>query len=184
MARFLRFFLVFFLGYGVSSLWGVMVLPLDLSQLTHQAGRAFVGRCLETSAELDEYGIPATYVRFHVEEGLKGVRSGEEILVKFFGAHRGLRKLRDGESAIVPPKTIAVGSSSYLPGEEYLLFLYPESQYGFTSAVGAGQGKFIIRTNPDGEKDIVNPYPYPMKRQDLQSLKLMRREIQKLVIHP
>jgi hypothetical protein len=33
-------------------------------------------------------------------------------------------------------------------GEEVLLFLYPESQYGFTSPVGAGQRKFVVGDDP------------------------------------
>jgi hypothetical protein len=120
------------------------VLPLNLSQLTDQAGRIFVGRCVSVDSELDESGLPSTYARFKVDQGLKGVSAGETVLIKQYGVARGPLKVAEGESAIVPMKTMSLGGGSYRPGSQYLLFLYPESELGFTSPVGGGQGKFEI----------------------------------------
>jgi hypothetical protein len=119
-------------------------LPLNLDQLTEQADRIFVGRCESVTEALDERGLPATYARFRVEEGLKGVSGGRTVLIKQFGAARAPLKVAEGESAVVAPKTVALSGASYRPGASYLLFLYPESDWGFTSPVGGGQGRFEI----------------------------------------
>ncbi|HEX5038479.1 MAG TPA: hypothetical protein VFX30_15095 [bacterium] len=122
------------------------VLPLSLSQLTGQAGRIFVGTCVSLTTDLDENGIPATYARFAVSDGVKGAASGETILIKQFGTSRAPLKVGEGESAVVPMKTISLAASPYEAGKDYLLFLYPESDLGFTSPVGAGQGRFEIQS--------------------------------------
>jgi len=45
----------------------------------------------------------------------------------------------------------------YHVGEEVVLFLYPESEYRFTSPVGGGQGKFNLRPDPQtGERVVTN----------------------------
>ncbi|HSA59693.1 MAG TPA: hypothetical protein VLJ37_08420 [bacterium] len=120
------------------------VLPLSLERLAAQAERIFVGRCQGVSTELDERGVPATYARFQVEEGLKGVAGGGTVLIKQFGASRPELKVAEGESVLVSPKTMTLAGASYRPGASYLLFLYPESDWGFTSPVGGGQGRFEI----------------------------------------
>jgi len=145
-ARKIALWIMFSATFSVSAL-GMSVLPMDLSQLTRKADRIFVGRCLEVTSDLDENQIPSTYVRFQVLEGIKGVVSGETILIKEFGVFSPWRSLqvREGESALVPMKTLRVSEGEYRSGEEYLLFLYPNSDRGFTSPVGAGQGKFVVK---------------------------------------
>ncbi len=134
-----------------------MVLPLDLKAMTAQSGQIFVGRCREVLTDLDENGIPSTYVRFDVVKGIKGATSGEQILVKHFGVRRPPLDVREGESAIVPMKTMTIGGAGYEEGRDYLLFLYPESSLGFTSPIGAGQGRFQISTDQAGLQTAVNP---------------------------
>ncbi len=132
------------------------VLPLSLDQLAAQADRIFVGRCESVTVALDERGVPATYARFQVEEGLKGVAGGGTILVKQFGDARTALKVAEGESAVVSPKTMTLAGAAYRPGASYLLFLYPESDRGFTSPVGGGQGRFeILSSGPSAL--AVNP---------------------------
>jgi len=139
------------------------VLPLTLSQMTDQAGRIFVGKCVSLSSDLDENGIPATYARFEVEDGVKGTASGESVLVKQFGTSRAPLKVGEGESAVVPLKTMSLTGGSYEAGRDYLLFLYPESTLGFTSPVGAGQGRFEVKEggsnghSPLQAASVVNP---------------------------
>src|SRR5579885_2032037 len=89
---------------GVSLLYGApaaatMVLPLDLKQMTDQAGRILVGHCEDLTQELDENGMPATYVHLTVLDGIKGVATGDRILIKQFGAARRPLKVAEGENA-------------------------------------------------------------------------------------
>lgn len=100
---------------------GTTVLPLDLAEMTRQAGKIFVGRTVGVEPFLDEGGLPSTYLRFRVITGLKGTRNGEGVFVKIYGTE---------------------ASSRFRIGTDTLLFLYPESSLGFTSPVGAGQGCF------------------------------------------
>lgn len=130
-------------------LQGMTVLPLDLASMTRQSQKIFVGRCLRRETDLDEYGIPATFVRFHIVQGLKGVTTGEEILVKQFGVSERPLYVREGEKALVPLRSLSAPGKSYVVGREYLLFFYPESAWGYTSPVGGGQGRFEIQSvNP------------------------------------
>jgi len=115
--------------------------------MTAQAGRIFIGKCVSVTVDLDENGIPSTFARFEVEEGVKGADSGQTILIKQFGALRTPLKVGEGESRVVPMKTISLAGGSYETGSEYLLFLYPESSLGFTSPVGAGQGRFEVKAD-------------------------------------
>lgn len=131
--------------FGIAqSAWGMMVLPLDLSQMSRQAGKIFVARCHGVETGLDENRIPSTFVRLTVLDGIKGVETGDELLVKQFGDFREIPPVVEGQGAIVPMKGMSLAPGSYRPGSEYLLFLYPESSLGFTSPVGAGQGRFEV----------------------------------------
>lgn len=179
MTFFLRVLSLTALFFSPLSLWGTMVLPLDLPQMTRQAEKIFVGRCQESAVELDENGIPATYVRFQVLQPLKGVSEGETVLIKQYGVLKEPLQVREGEKAIVPLKSISLSPKGYRPGEEYLLFFYPESILGFTSPVGAGQGKFEILTDKQGLKVVQNPASYrlPVK------FDRMIETVQKLVVH-
>jgi hypothetical protein len=47
-------------------------------------------------------------------------------------------------------------TAEYQVGQELVLFLYPESQYGLTSPVGAGQGRFRVLRDASGGALIVN----------------------------
>lgn len=85
-----------------------------------------------------------TAIRFHVLKGLKGVGDGQEIRIHQFGVPEEPTVVLEGEKAIVPMKTMTSSGGSYRKGEEYLLFLYPDSVLGLTSPVGGGQGKFQI----------------------------------------
>jgi hypothetical protein len=154
--------------------------------MTREAGKVFYGKCLDVSVELDENNIPSTYARFQVVQGVKGTFDGEELLVKFHGAQREALKVREGESAIVPLKTMTLSSKAYLPGVDYLLFLYPESSLGFTSPIGGGQGRFEVL--PDKSvlnhlgnrflKDAHNP-----SEGGAVPLKQMLKDVSALVVH-
>jgi hypothetical protein len=188
MIFFSRIFLLITFLYAPTSLWGTMALPLNLSQMTEQAGTVFVGRCLESSPELDENRMPATLTRFEVLNGIKGVSTGEKILIKTYGVAKEPLDVREGEKAIVPLKSMTLSGGGFRPNEEYLLFLYPESRLGFTSPVGGGQGKFEILTGRQGEKLVLNPFgnhflkEFPASGRPIQLEKAIET-VQKLVVH-
>ena len=150
--------LLFFLTFLLSSvgfqgpLLATMVLPLSLSQMTQKSDKIFVGRCLESSSELDENQIPSTYIRFEVLKGLKGVQTGDSVLIKQFGMKAMPSHVEEGQRAIIPLRSLSITKDIYRPGDEMFLFLYGESVLGFTSPVGAGQGRLILQKNNAAEK--------------------------------
>jgi hypothetical protein len=83
---------------------------------------------------------------------LKGVRDGETIWVKTFGWTK----------TSCSPLQLVVGS------------LYPDSEMGFTSFVGLGQGRFLVQFDPDGGRKIRSPFPH--LEEELSSLDLERFE--------
>ena len=141
----------------IPSLQATMVVPMNLSQMTRDAEKIFRGVCTSIETELDENNMPATYIRFQVLEGIKGLESGETVLIKQAGSSKDPVKLLDGEKVILPMKSLSLSSRSYEEGKEYLLFYYPESEWGFTSPVGAGQGLFEVETDSRGMKSVINP---------------------------
>ena len=158
MQRLLFLFLIVLSVILSAAAQAVMVLPLNVTQMTQQAGQIFMGRCTKSEILLDENNIPSTQVRFLVISGFKGVVDGEEVGIKQFGVTKQPLRVVEGESVIVPAKSMAVASQNYEVGQEYLLFFYPESSLGFTSPVGAGQGKFQILVDSHGEKSVINPF--------------------------
>ena len=90
-------------------------------------------------------GVATVLVDFHVEDGIRGVRTGQTLAIREWA---GLWEL--GER--------------YRPGERVLLFLYPPSKLGLTSPVGGPRGRF--RIGPDGRVifdpgGIGIPAPHP-----------------------
>ena len=105
---------------------------LTLEQMVERAEVVFVGRCLtSTSQEDPQFRRTVTVTEFEVVEPLKG-RLGETHVVKQYGS------IGEGTSHRI------AGMPTYTPGEDVILFLYGESQYGLTSPVGISQGKFTI----------------------------------------
>jgi hypothetical protein len=103
------------------------VLPLDLPALVGQADAIFVGRVVEVRSGTDANGLAATWTTFDVAEPVKGAAAGFRV-------------------PALP---------RYRVGEEILLFLHAESDAGFTSPVGLGQGCFRI-VRKDGSTAAVN----------------------------
>lgn len=147
---------LFFLFFPLT-LWAGSVLPLPLGALIRQADRIFVGRCLGTDSELEEHRFPSVLVHFEVIEAVAGTRPGERLLLKQFGENPSL---------------------ACRPGEEFLLFLYPDSRYGFTSPVGLGQGKMRVHLSSNGQV-VTTPFPHLLREVgegDLGSLLRRLRE--------
>jgi hypothetical protein len=112
---------------------GAAVRDLNLEDLCRGAGKIFWGRCA-------------------------GVETQDEALVYTFGA---LRMLKGGPADTVTLRMHKAASMyarapRFTAGQEVLLFLYPESDLGYSSPVGFGQGVFRIAATGSGEKTAVN----------------------------
>lgn len=121
------------------------ILPLDLAQLTGEAGRIFVGRVEQIQSGHDANGLPVVWTTFAVDQSLKG-HASHHVTLKELGTSFG------GANARVVPHT---GIPRYQVGESVVLFVHSESPLGFASPVGLGQGCFRIRDH-DGERIAEN----------------------------
>jgi len=121
------------------------VRPVNLEQLAFKAGHIVAGRCTKVEVVEDRtLGIPVTLVTLQVERSLKG-RGGRTLTFRMAG---------DAPNAGVTRRS--AGVPAFTPGEELILFLYPESRAGLTSPVGLGQGKFLVRRDKAGRSVAVN----------------------------
>jgi hypothetical protein len=117
---------------------------VSLSEMANGAGRVLYGRVAEVrnGTHPDYSHIAVTFVTLDVIEMIKGSAAPRITFMQFAGAQG------QGRNFHLP---------GYAPGEEVLLFLYPESRYGFTSPVGEGQGKFVISNDPrTGRRALLN----------------------------
>ena len=112
---------------------------MSLQEIVDTADRVFVGKCIDVRTGTDEHGLAVTHISFSVIEAIKG-RYGRIVTIKTIGGGPGSLRLAD--------------MPVFTEGEEVLLFLYPESRYGFTSPVGLYQGKWTVETSPSGKKQL------------------------------
>jgi len=119
-------------------------LPVNLAEMTANAGWVVHGRVAEVRiGRHPEYNnIQVTFITLDVIEMLKGSASRQFTFMQFSGGNGTVHNFH------LPQYTV---------GEEVVLFLYPESRYGFTSPIGEGQGKFLVRDDPRrGQRALVN----------------------------
>jgi len=118
------------------------VIP-NLPQLARKSGYIFSGtvKRVERITPAAASVVPVMRITFHVDKGYLGVRSGQELQV-----HEYAGLWQAGET--------------YRPGERLLLFLYPPSRLGLTSAVGAMGGRFAVEP---GGIIIVDPGRTPLR---------------------
>jgi hypothetical protein len=99
--------------------------------LTRSSGYIFAGTVKSVErAALKANGIATVQINFQVDQGVRGVRTGQTLVIREWA---GL--WQSGER--------------YRPGERVLLFLYPPSKLGLTSPVRGPMGRFQI--GPDGQ---------------------------------
>jgi hypothetical protein len=126
--------------------WSSSLRPVNLPQMVQQADRIVVGRAVSEWTGRDERGFPATRTTFEVSQVLKGGPL-RKIEIKQLGVTK------------VQPDGLATwidGMPRYQQGSEYLLFLNPDSIFGFTMPVGAFQGAFEVRQAEPGKKVVLN----------------------------
>jgi hypothetical protein len=99
--------------------------------VTQSSGYIFAGtvKSVERPAA-NENGVATVQVTFHVDQGLRGVRSGQVLAIREWAG-------------------LWESGERYRPGERVLLFLYPPSKLGLTSPVQGPMGRFHI--GPDGQ---------------------------------
>ena len=114
------------------------VIEISLEKMTSTSGKIFTGKCMEVRKTFHpKYkNIKVTIVEFNVLDNIKG-NEGNSLDVMFFGHSREM------------PQIAKLGK-----GDTVLLFLYPESQYGFTSLVGGDQGRFLVKVDELSGKPI------------------------------
>lgn len=121
---------------------------VSLSEMVAASGIVVSGRVVQVREGRHPHypNIAVTFVTVEVEDILKGAAShiSRHEFMQFGGT--GITRIHD-----IP---------SYQVGEEIVLFLYPESEQGFTSPVGGGQGKFYLnRDSQTGERWVNQALP-------------------------
>jgi len=124
------------------------VRPLNLEEMTARADRILSARCtgvkLRRDRDLDQ---TVTEVTFTAHRAVKGGARGA-FTIRLFG---------DGDAAS-PREGSNRAASLFRPGEEVVLFLYPDSSAGLTSPVGLGQGKFLVARSAKGDEVASNGF--------------------------
>ena len=160
--KILSFFVSLFFLIGVffvPSAPASMVLPLTLEKMAVVADRVFEGECVSIEEDLDENGLPVTYITFAVNRSFKG-DLGNTVTMKHFG----VRPREDlgvpllGEGVFVVSGIKGLLRPRFQIGENVILFLYPDSEWGFTSPVGLGQGKFVVKPHEEGGTTVTNGF--------------------------
>lgn len=113
---------------------------LGLQDMARRAGRIFVGHCTQVRVDAGGGGISVTTYTFEVSEPIKGVRPGS-VTFRVPGT---------------PERPLFAGMPAYQEGQEALLLLYPESQAGFSTAIGLDQGSFRVDRGEAGNAALVN----------------------------
>jgi hypothetical protein len=94
--------------------------------IARNSGYIFAGTVQSVHlASPEPRSVPTVQISFHVDEAIRGVRSGQTLVIREWA---GL--WNSGEH--------------YRVGERVLLFLYPPSKLGLTSPVGGAMGRFAV----------------------------------------
>jgi len=127
---------------------------LTLADMVKAAGVVVHGRIVQVTEQPHPgyANIRTLRVRLEVIENILGAPGKELVFTQYVGAHR-TSWAGNPQGNITQRRT---ASSEYAIGRELILFLYPSSKAGFTSPVGAGQGKFRVQRAPDGRRTAVN----------------------------
>lgn len=154
---------------------------LSLDEMTRLATRIVEARAIEShSAWNAEHTTIFTYTTFVVLDSLKGASASEKITVKQFGGKVGHILMK------------VYGEPQFPPGEDAILFLYPDPQEPDTERiVGMAQGNFrVVVDRILGEKFAVSAmegasfydprtgtFSVPAGRQPLQEFKQKVRKM-------
>jgi hypothetical protein len=98
--------------------------------MTRSSGYIFSGEvvAVEQEAATQPNRVATVRISFRVEQGIRGVHRGQTLTIREWAG-------------------LWESGEHYRPGESVLLFLYPPSKLGLTSAVGGSAGHFPINGN-------------------------------------
>ncbi len=113
---------------------------MNLEDLVGNSQRIFRAVCQSVSSGFDENNLPYTSYSFLVSENIQGVANQQVVAIKQFGLAEPIQ-LDNGVTNV----THIEGMPTYVPGQEYLLFLNQESRLGFSSPIGLLQGAFRVQ---------------------------------------
>ena len=102
-------------------------LPTGARPLTQNSGYEFAGT-VKAVEHVAGHGVSTTRITFHIDAGVRGVHTGQTLVISEWAGLWGSREL-------------------YRVGERVFLFLYPLSKLGLTSPVQGSAGKFRIAGN-------------------------------------
>jgi hypothetical protein len=134
--RLVRVAVVVFLALSAPTAHASLVRRATLTDLAASAQRIFRGSCISaitSQREIAGANVVTTTYTFRVDDGLKGIDEGEIVFRQVGAPGGGARDLGS-----------LVGLPTYRPGNDYVLFLLPESKAGMTSPAGAARGAFRI----------------------------------------
>ena len=147
----------------------------SVAELTRGAARIFRGRCVAAwpaTADLKGRPLAATAYAFEVSEYLKG--DGQQRLT--------FRQVGTPGRDTSDLGRIA-GLTVFAPGNEYVVFLRPESKAGLTSAAGRGRGVLLLTGETVQVVDIDGRTAVPgAERIAYEALRLAVRQV--LEKHP
>jgi len=108
----------------------VQVLGPQWKQISRAAGMVFAGTVLNTKTIPPGSGnpVPVIQTKFHVDRAIVGVRAGQVLVIREWA----------GTWSTAHPTN---------PGQRILVFLYPPSRLGLTSAVGGPLGQVALDAN-------------------------------------
>ena len=128
--------LVFFAG---KTTLATIVKQINLEEITSSAHYVFSGVCIDIASMCDdETGRDVVFFKFKILKMIKGEQLNE-LTIKMSKVALDMG-----------------GAPTFKLGEEVVLFLYGKSNYGFTSPVGLGQGKFLVKHLSTGKKMVIN----------------------------
>jgi hypothetical protein len=132
--------LVSCLFLSLSFLAGMSLRPIGLEEMVAYSQRIFRGVCTAAEPAGSVAGLPVTLYTFRILERIKGADGERTVSFRQLGG--------EANSLQIP---------AYRVDEEYVLFLYPESEMGLTSPVGLLQGAFqVTRATESGQTLVQN----------------------------
>ena len=139
-----KFFLAIFLQ---AAAWAfpahaLTSLPLYLDELIDRSAVAFEGTCVSNRTEREPgSGLVVTYTTFEVHDAVKGSPASTHVIKQIGGS--------------LPEENFTYrvhGVPAFTVGEDYVVFLAGVSAAGFSSPMGLAQGRFAVRSTPQGRE--------------------------------
>ena len=137
------FCLLLFLPSPAAAQQGALVVQRNLAELVDAAGTIVVGTIINARVQPhpDFEHIPTVLVTVQVEESLKGGASG------VFVYRQAILDIRE-----------QFNTAGYKKGQQVLLLLPRPSQYGLSTPMGLGQGRFRLLQDRRGQRFAVNGF--------------------------